>query len=56
MPLDLQQVEHQGEEGAHGEEDETPADQVGRPDVVQGAVGVAEHRGDDAHHLLGFRC
>lgn len=56
VSLYLQQVEHQGEERADGEEDQTPADQVGRPDVVQRAVGIAEHRGDDGHHFFGFGC
>lgn len=56
MPLYLEQVEHQGERRPDGEEHQTPADEVGRADVVQGAVGVAEHRGDDGHHLVSFGC
>lgn len=56
MPLYLEQVEHQGERRPDREEHQTPADEVGRADVVQGAVGVAEHRGDDGHHLIGFGC
>lgn len=56
MSLYLQQVEHQGEEDSDREEDETPSDQVGRPDIVQGAVGIAEHRGDDGHHFFSFGC
>lgn len=56
ISLYLQQVEHQGEGRSDCEEDETPADQVGRPDVVQGAVRIAEHRGDDGHHFFSFGC
>lgn len=56
ISLYLEQVEHQGEESSDGEEDETPADQVGRPDVVQGAVGIPEHGGDDGHHFFSFGC
>ena len=56
MSLYLQQVEHQGEEHSDCEEDDTPADEIGGPDVVQGAVGAAEHRGDDGHHFFSFGC
>lgn len=56
VSLYLEQVEHQGEGRADREEDETSADQVGRPDVVQRAVGIPEHRGDDGHHLFSFGC
>lgn len=54
--LNLQQVEHQGEGRPNREEDKTPAEEVGRPDAVQGAVRWSEHRGYDGHHLSGFGC
>lgn len=56
ISLYLQQVEDQGERCSDREENETAADQVGRPDAVQRAIRVAEHRGYAGHHFFNFGC